>query len=431
MALINRFKYITNKIKKVSPKARLLEQADEIASEVIALEEKYSKFSDNELREKTYRIIDKIRDDGMSIDAFLIDALAIVREMLYRTHGLKAFKVQLIGAIITHYGDFAEMMTGEGKTLVLVMVSFVNALAKKGVHIVTVNEYLVQRDAEFSNEALSKLGLSVGYITSSMDNETKKKMYNCDITYAPNSELGFDYLRDNMVQNKNEKMQRELNFAIVDEGDSVLIDEARTPLIIAGSPSDDVSLYIQADRFANTLNENDYVIDAESNAINLNDNGIAKATEFFQIKNLYDVENSEIVHRIINALKANFTMTLGKEYIVKMNEEKGEEEIALIDAFTGRILDGRMYSAGLHQAIQAKERVRIEPENVTIATITYQSFFRLYKKLAGVSGTALTEAQELLDIYNMVVVPIPTNKPIKIIFNLNKKDINLNGVRVL
>lgn len=413
MALINRFKYITNKIKKVSPKARLLEQADEIASEVIALEEKYSKFSDNELREKTYRIIDKIRDDGMSIDAFLIDALAIVREMLYRTHGLKAFKVQLIGAIITHYGDFAEMMTGEGKTLVLVMVSFVNALTKKGVHIVTVNEYLVQRDAEFSNEALSKLGLSVGYITSSMDNETKKKMYNCDITYAPNSELGFDYLRDNMVQNKNEKMQRELNFAIVDEGDSVLIDEARTPLIIAGSPSDDVSLYIQADRFANTLNENDYVIDAESNAINLNDNGIAKATEFFQIKNLYDVENSEIVHRIINALKANFTMTLGKEYIVKMNEEKGEEEIALIDAFTGRILDGRMYSAGLHQAIQAKERVRIEPENVTIATITYQSFFRLYKKLAGVSGTALTEAQELLDIYNMVVVPIPTNKPIK------------------
>lgn len=413
MRLVNRFKSLSNKLKKVSPKARLLEQADEIADQVIALDEKYATLSDKDLKEKTYRIIDKIRDDGMSIDAFLIDALAIVRETLYRVHGLKAFKVQLIGAIIAHYGDFSEMMTGEGKTLVLVMVSFVNALAKRGVHIVTVNEYLVQRDAEFSNEALSKLGLSVGYITSSMDNETKKKMYNCDITYAPNSELGFDYLRDNMVQNKSEKMQRELFYAIVDEGDSILIDEARTPLIIAGSPSDDVSIYVQADRFVSSLTPEDYVIDAESSAINLNDNGIKKACEFFNLSNLYDIENSEIVHRVMNALKANYTMFLGKEYIVKFNEESQENEIALVDAFTGRVLEGRMYSAGLHQAIQAKERVRIEPENMTIATITYQSFFRLYKKLAAVSGTALTEAQELLDIYNMVVVPIPTNKPIK------------------
>ncbi len=413
MQLVNRFKILTDKVRKIAPRARLLEQADEIATQVIKLEPKYEKLSDAELKNKTYRIIDKIRDEGMPIDAFLIDALAMVREIIYRTHGLKAYKVQLIGAIIAHYGDFAEMMTGEGKTLVLVMVSFVNALSKKGVHIVTVNEYLVQRDAEFSNEALSKLGISVGYITSALDNDTKRKMYACDITYAPNSELGFDYLRDNMVQNIADKMQRELNFAIVDEGDSILIDEARTPLIIAGSPSDDISLYVQADRFVNTLNENDYVMDAESSAINLNDNGIRKACEFFNLKSLYDVENSEIVHRIMNALKANFTMFLGKEYIVKFNEEKQEEEIALIDSFTGRILAGRMYSAGLHQAIQAKERVRIEPENLTIATITYQSFFRLYKKLAGVSGTALTESQELLDIYNMVVVPIPTNKPVK------------------
>lgn len=404
-----KFIKIVDKLKKISPRIRILEQAGEIADQILLLEEKYSKLTDAELKNKSYRIIEKV-SGGDSIDNFLTDGLAIIREVLFRTHGLKAYKVQLIGAIITHYGDFAEMVTGEGKTLVLVMVSYINAFSKKGVHIVTVNEYLVQRDSEFASLALDKLGISVGYITSDMDNDTKKQMYNKDITYAPNSELGFDYLRDNMVTNIGDKMQRPLHFAIVDEADSVLIDEARTPLIIAGSPADDISMYVQADKFVATLNEKDYVIDAESSSINLNDNGIKKAQTYFNLTNLYDVENSEIIHRVINSLKARKIMTLAKEYIVKFDEEKGEEQIALIDAFTGRILDGRMYSAGLHQAIQAKERVRIEPENVTVATVTYQSFFRLYKKLAGVSGTALTEAQEFLDIYNMVVVPIPTNK---------------------
>ena len=400
------------KIKKVSPRIRVLEKASEIADLVLSKEEKYASISTKELRNLSYRMMDQIQQ-GAQLDNFLIDGLAIAREIIYRVHKMKAYKVQLIGAIVAHFGDFAEMKTGEGKTLTLLLVSYVNALSKKGVHIVTVNEYLVERDMKFSQEALGELGITVGCVLSTMQPDEKRKMYACDITYVSNSELGFDYLRDNMVEKYEDKMQRGLNFAIVDEADSVLIDESRTPLIIAANPDEGVELYIEVDDFVKSLKPDDYVIDLESHAINLNDNGIRKTEEHFKIKNLYDIENSEIVHKIMNSLRANYIMEIGKEYIIQKNKETGANEIALVDTFTGRVMEGRMYSAGLHQAIQAKERVEIEPENKTVATITYQSFFRLYNKLAGFSGTALTEKNEFLNIYNMVVVDIPTNKPVK------------------
>lgn len=406
---INLINKITYKAKQISPSVRVLDRASEIADLVLQKEAKYSKKSNKELKTLSYRIIDEVAK-GIPLDNFLIDGLAICREVIYRVHKLKAYRVQIIGAIVAHFGDFAEMKTGEGKTLTLLLVSYVNALTKKGVHIVTVNEYLVKRDMEFSSTALNALGVTVGYITSDMKPNQKREMYACDITYISNSELGFDYLRDNMVHDANDKMQRGLNFAIVDEADSILVDEARTPLIIAGNPEEGEYLYKEVDTFVKSLEPNDYVIDLESHAINLNDNGIAKAELFFKIDNLYDIENSSIVHKMMNALRANYIMEVGKEYIVRYNAEKHYNEIALVDSFTGRIMEGRMYSAGLHQAIQSKEDAHIDPENITLATITYQSFFRLYKKLAGMSGTAMTEKQEFLDIYNMVVVEIPTNK---------------------
>lgn len=404
------FDRVFKHIKKISPAVRVLNRATDIADLVISREAKYSKLSDLELKNISYRIMDEVAN-GTSLDNFLVDGLAISREMIYRVHKERAYKVQLIGAIVAHFGDFAEMKTGEGKTLTLLLVSYVNALAHKGVHIVTVNEYLVKRDMEYCQAALSNLGITVGYVTSDMTIEQKQKMYACDITYVANSEVGFDYLRDNMISDVSQKMQRTLNFAIVDEADSILIDEARTPLIIAGNPDDNLSMYLEADSFAKSLTPDDYVIDLETHAINLNDNGIQKAEKVFNISNLYDIENSDIVHKVINALRANYIMELGKEYIIRYNAKKRGQEVALVDSFTGRIMEGRMYSAGLHQAIQAKENVQVDPENITLATITYQSFFRLYKKLAGLSGTALTEKQEFLDIYNMVVVPVPTNKP--------------------
>lgn len=404
--LINKISY---KLKHISPSVRVLDKAGEIADLVLEKEAKYSKKSTKQLKNLSYRIADEIAK-GVPIDNFLVDGLAICREVIYRVHKLKAYRVQVIGAIVAHFGDFAEMKTGEGKTLTLLLVSYVNALSKKGVHIVTVNEYLVKRDMEFASTALNELGITVGYITSDMKPNQKRNMYACDITYVSNSELGFDYLRDNMVHDGNDKMQRGLNFAIVDEADSILIDEARTPLIIAGNPEEGEYLYKEVDTFVKLLEPNDYVIDLESHAINLNDNGIHKAEKFFNIDNLYDIENSSIVHKMMNALRANYIMEIGKEYIVRFNNEKHYNEIALVDSFTGRIMEGRMYSAGLHQAIQSKENAHIDPENITLATITYQSFFRLYKKLAGMSGTAVTEKQEFLDIYNMVVVEIPTNE---------------------
>lgn len=404
------FNKLSHNIKKISPSVRVLDRASEIADFVLEKEAKYATKSNLELKNISYRMMDEVAA-GIPLDNFLVDGLAIAREMIYRIHGQKAYRVQIIGAIVAHFGDFAEMRTGEGKTLTLLLVSYVNALSRKGVHIVTVNEYLVKRDMEYSQAALGELGVTVGCITADMRPADKKRMYSCDITYVSNSELGFDYLRDNMVSDFDKKMQRPLNYAIVDEADSILIDEARTPLIIAGNPLDSVGLYAEADKFVKSLVPNDYVIDLESHAINLNDNGIKKSEAYFQIKNLYDIENSPIVHKMMNALRANYIMEIGKEYIVRHNKMENRNEIALVDSFTGRIMEGRMYSAGLHQAIQAKEHVKIEPENVTLATITYQSLFRLYRKLAGLSGTAMTERQEFLDIYNMVVVEIPTNMP--------------------
>lgn len=396
---------------KILPQNRILYSAEKVADEVLSLEKEYSQYSLEELKNQTNKYIEFLANGGI-IDEVLHILFAIIRETIFKITGLKAYKCQIIGAVIVHYGDFSEMMTGEGKTLTLVLAAFVNALYKKGVHIVTVNEYLVERDATFANDILRHLGLTCGYVVASMDEHQKRINYNYDITYVSNSELGFDYLRDNMVKNIEDKVQRGLFFAIVDEADSILIDEARTPLIIAGQPNEDVTNYIRVDKFIKTLNEEDYIIDLESHVASLSEFGVEKAQKEFKIENIYDVEFSDLIHKITNSLRANFIMNNGVEYIVRNNPNTHQPEIALIDAFTGRILEGRTYNAGLHQAIQAKEMVSIDPENITVATITYQSLFRLYKKLSGVSGTAYTESEELLNIYNMVVVPVPTNKPI-------------------
>ena len=400
-----------NLISKISPQNRILNRARLIAEEVLKKEEEYEHFSDQELINKSDDIIEYLANNN-PLDDKLVEALCIIREVIYRVHNKRAFKVQIIGAIIVYFGDFAEMMTGEGKTLTLVLVAYLNALYKKGVHMVTVNEYLVKVGAEFATPVLNFLNMSVGQITANMNEYEKRNNYNCDITYTTNSELGFDYLRDNMVTNYANKVQRGLWFAIVDEGDSVLIDEARTPLIISGEPQEEIGNYVKADRFVKTLYPQDFTLDPESQSVALTESGVEKAQKFFNTKNYYNFENSDIIHKVTNALRANFTFFNGREYIVKKDDD-GEDIIALVDQSTGRIMEGRSYSAGLQQAIQAKEQIKIEPENLTVATITYQSLFRLYKKLAAVSGTAITEAEEFLNIYNMVVVTIPTNKPIK------------------
>jgi preprotein translocase subunit SecA len=387
-----------------APNRRILKKARQIANQTEALKNKFRKMSNQDLTNMTDYFLSEIKR-GVSLDTLMPQAFAVAREACYRVHNLFAYKVQVVGAAIVHFGDFAEMYTGEGKTLTLVIVAYLNALLKQGVHIVTVNEYLVQRDAKFCAQALNPLKITVGYNTAAMSQDQKRAMYACDITYTTNSEVGFDYLRDNMVRHYEDKVIRNLNFAIVDEGDSILVDEARTPLIISGQPKKDVSMYVQVDQFVKTLKPEDYKVDPESNSAMLTDSGIKKTEELYKIKNLFSIEHSDLVHKIKNALMANYVFEEGVEYIVKDNK------IMLVDQFTGRIMEGRSYNAGLHQAIQAKEYVKIEPENVIVATITYQSFFRLYRKLAGVSGTAMTENEEFLKIYNMVVVPVPTNRP--------------------
>ncbi len=388
-----------------TPRGRELRHAYKVAKQVDDLKDIYRKMSNEELSSRTNFFLSELKR-GITLDEILPEAIATAREAIYRVHGLYAYFVQIVGAIIIHKGNLAEMYTGEGKTLTIILTAYLNALEKKGVHVVTVNEYLVKRDAQFCAQALNPLGITVGYNITDMDADQKRHMFACDITYTTNSELGFDYLRDNMVKEYSEKVIRELNMAIVDEVDSVLIDESRTPLIISGQPRKDVSLYINVDRFVKTLAKDDYVIDAETNTIALTDTGVDKAQKWFKLKNLYNIENSDVVHKIRNALMANYVFRYGVEYIVKDNK------ILLVDHFTGRILEGRSYNAGLHQAIQAKEMVKIEPENVIVATITYQAFFRLYKKLSGVTGTALTEAEEFINIYNMIVVPVPTNRKV-------------------
>ena len=397
---------------------RELKKFEKIASKVESHAEEYGKLSDEELQAKTPEFRDRLQN-GESLDALLPEAFAVAREGAKRVLGLYPFHVQVLGGIALHYGNIAEMMTGEGKTLTATMPVYLNALTGKGVHVVTVNEYLSSRDAEEMGQLYKWLGLTVGLNLNAMSPDEKREAYSCDVTYSTNSELGFDYLRDNMVVYKEQMVQRELNYAIIDEVDSILIDEARTPLIISGEAEQANGDYIRADRFVKTLKEDksdddadddkdygDYKIDWPTKTISLTRTGIQKACDHFGLKNLYDVENQKLVHHIDQALRANYIMLKDIDYVVQ------DGEVLIVDSFTGRVMQGRRYSDGLHQAIEAKEGVKIQEESKTQATITYQNFFRMYKKLAGMTGTAKTEEEEFREIYNMQVITIPTNRPL-------------------
>ena len=372
----------------------------------MALEEEYSKLTDTELQNKTEEFKNRLRD-GETLDDILVEAFATAREASWRVIGEKHFYVQILGGLAIHYGNIAEMKTGEGKTLTSVLPAYLNALTGEGVHIITVNEYLAGRDAEWMGGIHRFLGLTVGVNTRDMDPQEKQEAYNCDILYSTNNEIGFDYLRDNMVVRKEDRVQRPLNFAIIDEVDSVLIDEARTPLIISGGEMANANLYIQADQYAKSLKiEKDYIYDEKTKSVNLTEAGADKAEAKFNISNLYDVNNSTLLHFINQALRANYAMKNDVDYVVQ------DGEIVIVDQFTGRLMKGRAYSDGLHQAIEAKEGVNINQETKTLATITFQNLFRMYKKLSGMTGTAKTEEEEFRNIYNMYVIEIPTNKPI-------------------
>lgn len=388
-----------------SDNSRSLKKIRRIADKVVALEEEYKNKTNEELKAKTEELKYRVQVDGESLNSVLPEAFANVREAASRVLNMRHFYVQIMGGIALHQGRIAEMGTGEGKTLVSTLPAYLNALSGKGVHVVTVNEYLAERDAEWMGKVHKFLGLTVGVSLSGMDTAAKRKAYDCDITYLTNNEAGFDYLRDNMVVRKEDRVARGYNFAIVDEVDSILIDEARTPLIISGRGMKSSEVYHSAQRFAKTLKEEDYEIDLKSKAINLTESGVAKAERYFAVDNISDVENIELNHHINNALKANFIMIKDENYIVK------DGEILIVDEFTGRIMKGRRYSDGLHQAIEAKEGVEIKDENKTLATITFQNFFRMYKKLSGMTGTAKTEEGEFTTIYGLDVVQIPSNKP--------------------
>ncbi|KAA8805505.1 preprotein translocase subunit SecA [Lactobacillus crispatus] len=397
---------------------RELKKFEKIADKVEAHADEMSKLSDEQLQAKTPEFRDRLKK-GESLDDILPEAFAVAREGAKRVLGLYPFHVQILGGIALHYGNIAEMMTGEGKTLTATMPVYLNALEGKGVHVVTVNEYLSSRDEEEMGQLYKWLDLTVGLNLNSMSPDEKRAAYNCDVTYSTNSELGFDYLRDNMVVYKEQMVQRPLNYAIIDEVDSILIDEARTPLIISGEAEQANSDYIRADRFVKTLTEDksdddadddedhgDYKIDWSTKTISLTRTGIEKACQHFGLKNLYDVENQKLVHHIDQALRANYIMLKDIDYVVQ------DGEVLIVDSFTGRVMEGRRYSDGLHQAIEAKEGVKIQEESRTQATITYQNFFRMYKKLSGMTGTAKTEEEEFREIYNMQVITIPTNRPI-------------------
>lgn len=383
-----------------------LDKFKKIADQVIALDEEMSKLTDEELKGKTQEFKERLKN-GETLEDIKVEAFAVAREAAYRVIGEKPFYVQILGGLAIHYGNISEMRTGEGKTLTSTMPAYLNALEGKGVHIVTVNEYLAGRDAEWMGSIYKFLGLTVGVNLREQSPKEKQEVYNCDITYSTNNEIGFDYLRDNMVVNAKDRVQRPLNFAIVDEVDSILIDEARTPLIISGGRQQAANLYIEADKFAKTLKEDDgYIYDEKTKAVTLDEKGIKAGEKFFNVKNLYDIDNTNLVHYINQALKANFSMKRDFDYVVK------DDQIIIVDQFTGRLMQGRSYSDGLHQAIQAKEGVSIEQETKTLATITFQNLFRMYEKLSGMTGTAKTEEEEFRDIYNMYVIEIPTNKPI-------------------
>ncbi|MBR2391909.1 MAG: preprotein translocase subunit SecA [Clostridia bacterium] len=381
-----------------------LKKLEKIAAKVEALADKYSKMSDEELKKQTEILKDRYAH-GETLDDLLPDAYAVVREASTRVLNMRHFHVQILGGIVLHQGRIAEMRTGEGKTLVSTLPSYLNALSGKPVHVVTVNEYLAKRDAEWMGKVHRFLGLSVGFIYTGQMADEKKKAYACDITYGTNSEFGFDYLRDNMCTSVEERMGRGLEFAVVDEVDSILIDEARTPLIISGPSGESSDQYVTAAKFAKSLKAEDVDIDEKQKTINLNEEGISKAERYYKIENLADVENTEINHNINNAIRARFLMHLDEDYIVR------DGEVLIVDEFTGRIMVGRRYSDGLHQAIEAKEGVKIQGENKTFATVTFQNFFKLYTKISGMTGTAKTEEGEFREIYGLDVVTIPTNLP--------------------
>ena len=385
-----------------------IRRLEKMADKVFKYEDQMAALTDDQLKAKTVEFKERYQN-GESLDSLLYEAFAVVREGAKRVLGLFPYKVQVMGGIVLHHGDVPEMRTGEGKTLTATMPVYLNALSGKGVHVVTVNEYLSERDATEMGELYSWLGLSVGINLAAKSPMEKKEAYECDITYSTNSEIGFDYLRDNMVVRAENMVQRPLNYALVDEVDSILIDEARTPLIVSGANAVETSqLYHMADHYVKSLEKDDYIIDVQSKTIGLSDSGIDKAESYFKLENLYDIENVALTHFIDNALRANYIMLLDIDYVVSE-----EQEILIVDQFTGRTMEGRRYSDGLHQAIEAKEGVPIQDETKTSASITYQNLFRMYKKLSGMTGTGKTEEEEFREIYNIRVIPIPTNRPVQ------------------
>ena len=385
-----------------------IRRLEKMADKVFKYEDQMAALTDDQLKAKTVEFKERYQN-GESLDSLLYEAFAVVREGAKRVLGLFPYKVQVMGGIVLHHGDVPEMRTGEGKTLTATMPVYLNALSGKGVHVVTVNEYLSERDATEMGELYSWLGLSVGINLAAKSPMEKKEAYECDITYSTNSEIGFDYLRDNMVVRAENMVQRPLNYALVDEVDSILIDEARTPLIVSGANAVETSqFYHMADHYVKSLDKDDYIIDVQSKTIGLSDSGIDKAESYFKLENLYDIENVALTHFIDNALRANYIMLLDIDYVVSE-----EQEILIVDQFTGRTMEGRRYSDGLHQAIEAKEGVPIQDETKTSASITYQNLFRMYKKLSGMTGTGKTEEEEFREIYNIRVIPIPTNRPVQ------------------
>ena len=383
-----------------------LKRFNKIADEIEALDETYSKMSDEELKGKTAEFRERLAK-GETLEDIKVEAFATAREAAYRMIGEKPYRVQLIGGLAIHYGNIAEMKTGEGKTLTTILPAYLNALPGKGVHVVTVNEYLSDRNAKWMGPIYDFLGITVGVNLRELTPSQKRDVYNCDITYSTNNEIGFDYLRDNMVTKKEDRTQRGLNYCIIDEVDSILIDEARTPLIISGGKMNSANLYTDADRAVKRLiAEEDYIIDEKAKSVILTEKGSIKVQTYFKLANLYDAENTALVHHINQALKANFGMKKDVDYVVD-----DEGNVVIVDQFTGRLMHGRQFSEGLHQAIEAKEGVKINEETKTLATITFQNLFRMYNKISGMTGTAKTEEEEFRDIYNMYVIEIPTNKP--------------------
>ena len=383
-----------------------LKRFDKLADEIISLEDSMANLKDEDFKNKTNEFKERL-SKGETLDDILVQAFALAREACYRGIGEKPFKVQIIGGLAIHYGNIAEMKTGEGKTLTTVLPAYVNSLTGKGVHVVTTNEYLSDRNANWMKPIYDLLGVSVGVNLRDMTPKEKQDVYNCDITYSTNNEIGFDYLRDNMVVNKEDRVQRPVNYCIIDEVDSILIDEARTPLIISGGKANSNSLYIEANRAVKNLKEDeDYTVDLKTKSVSLTEEGSKKIEKILNIKNLYDIDNAVLVHHLNQALKANYAFAKDVDYVVS------DGQVIIVDQFTGRLMQGRQYSDGLHQAIEAKEGVTINVETKTMATITFQNLFRMYNKLSGMTGTAKTEEEEFRNIYNMYVICIPTNKPV-------------------